>query len=185
MSNVETPSYEVISKNKKIEIRLYEPMVIAEVIIDGERKDAIGDGFRILADYIFGNNTVNKKIDMAAPVQQQANEKIAMTAPVQQQPDGTKWKVSFVMPSEYILESLPKPNNNRVLLHKIESKRFVVIRFSGKNSEKNIEKNKKKLIDYIQNNEIKVIGEPQYAFYNPPWTFPALRRNEIMFQIKQ
>ncbi|MFT7460831.1 MAG: hypothetical protein ACI909_003521, partial [Planctomycetota bacterium] len=116
MSNVENPSYKVVSSVNNIEIREYSPMIIAEVEVSGEREKSIGDGFRLLADYIFGNNTVSQDIAMTAPVQQQANEKIAMTAPVQQQISGDVWLVNFVMPSEYTMETLPKPNNERVII---------------------------------------------------------------------
>ena len=85
MSDVETPVYEVVKSQGDIEIRQYDPMIIAEVQMIGKREDAIGEGFRFLADYIFGNNIINKNIKMTAPVLQQETTKIAMTAPVQQQ----------------------------------------------------------------------------------------------------
>ena len=127
ISNVEKPDYKIIQSEQNIEIRQYEPMIIAEVEIDGKRKDAIRDGFRLLADYIFGNNTVAQNISMTAPVQQKENQKIAMTTPVQQQLEGKSWKISFVMPSKYSMDSLPVPNNNRVRLKKLLTKKFVVI----------------------------------------------------------
>ena len=102
MSNVEKPDYKVIQSEQNIEIRQYEPMIIAEVEVDGKREDAIRDGFRLLADYIFGNNTVEKSISMTTPVQQKENQKIAMTTPVQQQLAGKSWQISFVMPSKYL-----------------------------------------------------------------------------------
>ena len=134
MSDVEQPDYEIIALEQNIEIRRYSPMIIAEVEVEGERKDAISNGFRMLADYIFGNNTVQQDIAMTAPVQQQANKKISMTAPVQQQSSGEAWKVSFVMPAEYSLEVLPKPNNEDIKLKEIPEKQFIAIQFSGTNS---------------------------------------------------
>ncbi len=186
MSDVETPDYEVIDSRGNIEIRRYEPMIIAEVRMDGERKDAIGDGFRLLADYIFGNNTVKRDIAMTAPVEQQESTKIAMTAPVQQQTAGdSSWRVSFVMPSQYSMKTLPEPNNDRVTLKEIPCKRFVVITFSGANSNENVKAQEKKLMAYIVANNITVTGSPKYAFYNPPWTLPSMRRNEVMMEIRQ
>ena len=88
MSNVEKPDYKVIKSEQNIEIRQYDPMIIAEVEVKGKREDAISKGFRLLADYIFGNNTLGKDISMTAPVQQKENLKIAMTAPVQQKLTG-------------------------------------------------------------------------------------------------
>lgn len=183
MSNVERPQYKTVKSEGDIEIREYAPMIIAEVSVQGEREQAIGDGFRILADYIFGNNSVDKSISMTAPVQQQSSEKIAMTTPVQQQESQEGWRVSFVMPSKYTLQTLPRPNDDRVLLKEVPAKQFVVIEFSGKNTTANIEKHEKQLLDYIEQNNISIKNTPKYAFYNPPWTLPFLRRNEIMLEI--
>ena len=183
ISNVEKPDYKIIQSEQNIEIRQYEPMIIAEVEVDGKREDAIRDGFRLIADYIFGNNTVEQNISMTAPVQQK--EKIAMTSPVQQQLAGKSWQISFVMPSEYSMESLPVPNNNRVRLKEILAKKFVVIEFSGSNSNENVIGHENQLMKYIKANQINIIGSPKYAFYNAPWTLPFLRRNEVMIEINK
>ena len=183
MSNVEHPQYKVVSADKNIEVREYAPMIIAEVSIPGEREKAIGDGFRVLADYIFGNNTAQQDIAMTAPRQQQASENIAMTAPVQQQQVGQSWKVSFVMPSQYSMQTLPTPNDGRVKLVEVEPKRFIVIRFSGSNSSANIAEHEQKLLQYVLNNQVEPLAPPKYAFYNPPWTLPFLKRNEVMIEI--
>ena len=185
MSNVEKPDYKVIQSEQNIEIRQYEPMIIAEVEVDGKREDAIRDGFRLIADYIFGNNTVEQNISMTAPVQQKENQKIAMTSPVQQQLAGKSWQISFVMPSKYSMDSLPVPNNNRVRLKEILAKKFVVIEFSGTNSTENVKEHENQLINYIEGNQIKIIDSPKYAFYNAPWTLPFLRRNEVMIEINK
>ncbi len=184
MSNVAAPTYEVSKSEDNIEIRQYEPMIIAEVQIEGQRKDAIKDGFRLLADYIFGNNAANQGITMTTPVQQQKNTKIAMTAPVQQQSSDNSWKISFVMPTEYSMETLPKPLNEHVILKEVPAKQFVVITFAGTNSDKNIKEHEEKLMKYIQFKNLSVTGYPKYAFYNPPWTLPLMRRNEIMVEIQ-
>ncbi|MCH2038114.1 MAG: heme-binding protein [Rickettsiales bacterium] len=183
LSRVEQPKYQVVSSEGSIEMRRYAPMIIAEVTVTGEREDATGKGFRFLADYIFGNNTVKQDIAMTAPVQQQEAEKIAMTAPVQQQSEGNEWKIRFVMPSEYTMETLPEPNNDVVTLKEVPAKQFIAITFSGTNSDDNVAKHEAELLDYIQNAQIETIGTPLYAFYNPPWTLPLLRRNEVMIEV--
>ena len=184
MSNVETPSYKVIQSKGKIEIREFDPMVIAEVQVVGRRKDAISSGFKLLADYIFGNNISQENINTTATIQQPASEKIAMTAPVQQQLANDSWLVSFVMPSEYNLEDLPKPKNIEVKLKNVPVKRFVTIQFSGTSSDENLAKHKKLLVEFIKTNSISVTGTSKYAFYNPPWTLPVMRRNEVMFEVQ-
>ena len=182
LSNVPTPDYQVISSEKEIEIRSYQPMIIAEVKVKGERREAIRAGFRILADFIFGNNTVQEKIAMTAPVQQKLNEKIAMTAPVQQEAKGNLWMVSFIMPSEYTMQSLPKPNDERVLLRQVPARKLIAIQFSGRNTDANLKEHEKRLMEHIKAKNIKVLGPARYAFYNAPWTLPFLRRNEIMLE---
>ena len=184
MSNVETPSYKVIQSKGKIEIREFDPMVIAEVQVVGRRKDAISSGFKLLADYIFGNNISQENIDTTATIQRPASGKIAMTAPVQQQLANDSWLVSFVMPSEYNLEDLPKPKNIEVKLKNVPVKRFVTIQFSGTSSDENLAKHKKLLVEFIKTNSISVTGTSKYAFYNPPWTLPLMRRNEVMFEVQ-
>ena len=185
MSDVETPSYEVITAENNIEVRQYTPMIVAEVQMNGRREDAIGYGFRLLADYIFGNNIAQQDIAMTAPVQQQESTKIAMTAPVQQQSTGDCWQISFVMPSAYTMETLPKPVNEHVTIKEIPAKTFAVLTFSGTNSDKNIKDHENQLMTYVGANELSVIGTPKYAFYNPPWTFPPMRRNEVMVEIQK
>ena len=169
MSNVEVPSYKVVNTANNIEVRQYSPMIIAEVQIKGQREDAIGDGFRLLADYIFGNNITHKNI--------------AMTAPVQQQKIDNTWRISFIMPSEYKMNTLPTPISQLIRLKEVPAKMFAVITFNGRNSDKNLKKHEEKLIEYTQSQNLLVRGEPKYAFYNPPWTLPFMRRNEVMIEV--
>jgi hypothetical protein len=184
-SNVEKPKYKVLRSEGNIDIRDYAPMIVAEAEVTGEREKAINLGFRIIASYIFGNNSSAQKVSMTAPVTQQGSEKIAMTAPVSQQGDGDIWKVRFVMPAGYTMETLPKPNNAAVKLIEITGKRFAVIRFSGTAGEDNLKRHGKALNRFVQENHLTPVSAPTYAFYNPPWTLPFLRRNEVMVEIAQ
>ena len=183
MSDVETPSYRVVESQEDIEIRHYDPMIVANVKIAGDRDNSLRKGFQLLADYIFGNNTIVQDIAMTAPVQQQIYKKISMTAPVQQQAMDTSWEVSFVMPSEYNMVTLPRPNNESIVLEEIPAEKFAVIIFSGTSSSENIEKYEKRLMRYLARNNIEAVGTPKYAFYNPPWTLPQMRRNEVMMKM--
>ena len=184
-SRGEQPKYNVVSAKNNIEVRDYAPMIVAEVETTGEREEAISKGFSILADYIFGNNKSSAKVAMTAPVTQQAGRKIAMTAPVTQQSVDGKWQVRFMMPSNYNLSSLPQPNNAAIQLNEVPGKRFVVIRFSGIATESVLKKNLAKLQDYIREEKIETVSEPTYAFYNPPWTLPPMRRTEIMMEVSR
>ena len=184
-SNVDTPDYEILAKDGQVEIRQYDPMIVAETTVEGEREQAIGRGFRIIANYIFGNNLASEKVAMTAPVTQQPSEKIAMTAPVTQQPDGSVWKVRFIMPSEYTMETLPNPINPEVQLIEVPSKRFAAIRFSGFATQGSLDKHTGQLQDYIEQESLSPNSEPTYAFYNDPWTVPFMRRNEVMIEIAE
>ena len=185
------PSWKSVRKDGDIEIRAYDPMIVAEATTTGERGEAINEGFRILAGYIFGGNTGQQSIEMTAPVTQQARnsggQKIAMTAPVTQEAgeNQNEWKVRFVMPAEYTLSSLPKPDDVRIKFIEIPAYKAAVIRFSGFNSDSNFTSHKTKLIKWIENNNIATDGEPVYAFYNPPWTPPFMKRNEVMVKIAE
>jgi len=183
MSDVEEAKYDVYHSYGKIEVRDYAAMIIAETEVTGEREEAIELGFRQIADYIFGNNTASGKVAMTAPVVQKRNEKIAMTAPVIQKGAESGWKVSFVMPASYNINSLPRPNNKKVKLIEIEPKRFAVIRFSGFASEESLAEKEGELFSFIEDNKFRPVGVTTYAFYNPPWTLPFLRRNEVMIEI--
>ena len=169
MSNVEKPKYQVVSSQANIEIRKYNPMIIALVEVQGERKEAIRGGFKMLADYIFGNN--------------KSKEDIPMTAPVKQQKFQKNWQISFIMPSEYNMETLPQPNNKNIGLKELPSKKYIVINFSGVILDQNITLHEEKLKKHILENEMHILSPPIYAFYNPPWTLSFMRRNEIMMEI--
>lgn len=158
-------------------------MILAQVEVSGERKQAISKGFKILADYIFGNNTSNNKMEMTAPVTNELSEKMAMTAPVLQEQDMDKWKVRFVMPKKYSPETVPKPNSKDVILIPLPARRFAVIRFSGLPDDETIKQHTDELKAYILAETLKPIGEPILAFYNPSWTLPFLRCNEVMIEI--
>ncbi len=183
MSRVEQPDYKVTTTDGAIEIRSYGPMIAAEAEVKGERTAAINEGFRLIAAYIFGANTPNAKIAMTAPVQQQSSQKIPMTAPVTQQTAGDSWTVRFIMPSNWTLETLPAPNDPRVTLKPVPANRMLVIRFSGSASDSLIQTKTDELRRYAADKTLATVGEPLLAFYNPPWTLPLLRRNEIMLKL--
>ena len=183
VSNVEQPKYKVVESDQSIEIRDYAPVIVAEADVSGDRDKAIGEGFRIIADYIFGNNLSSQKVAMTAPVTQQASEKIAMTAPVTQQGEGNSWRVRFIMPASYTMETLPKPKNPGVKLKEVDGKRFAVIRFSGVAGEDSLKRHADELTEFVRAKKLTAVSTPTYAFYNPPWTLPFLRRNEVMIEV--
>jgi hypothetical protein len=186
-SDVEHARYSIVASDGSIEIRDYAPQIVAETTVAGERDEAIREGFRRLAGYIFGANAPKQKIAMTAPVEQaRQGEKIAMTAPVEQARAGdanAPWRVRFTMPAEYTLETLPQPNDGAVRLTQLPGKRMAAIRFSGVATDADLAENEKKLLDYARAQGLSPKGGAHYAFYDPPWTLPWNRRNEVMVEI--
>ncbi|MBZ4200886.1 MAG: heme-binding protein [Methylotenera sp.] len=184
----EESKYTLIEKDGAFELRAYDSKLIAEVLVDGDMSDASSKGFRLIADYIFGNNTAasgkSEKINMTAPVGMEARpEKIAMTVPVAMQMAQQGWKVWFVMPSHYTLATLPKPNNPLVVIKPIAAKRYAVLRFSGWVDDEKMQAKLKDLSAWLAVKKLTSKGQPELARYNPPWTLPFLRRNEVMLEI--
>lgn len=185
----EEPKFSLLEKDQSFELRLYETKIIAEVEVDGDMSAASRKGFRLIADFIFGNNTAHygksEKISMTAPVAiKPASEKIAMTAPVGVQQLEKGWKVSFVMPSQYTLETLPKPNNPLITIKQLPAKKVASIRFSGFVDEEKMQAKSAELNQWIAQKKLTIIGTPELARYNPPWTLPFLRRNELMVEVE-
>ena len=181
---IEEAKYEVVKKSNNFEIRDYTPHIVAETLVVGNLEDAGSKAFKILFGYISGENRSRIKVEMTAPVSQQADpEKIKMTAPVGQQRMEDKWAVSFMMPASYSLETLPEPENPNVTLRRVPGRRMAAVRYSGFWSEKGYLKNRLKLETWINDNGHKIAGDPLWARYNAPFTPWFLRRNEILIPI--
>jgi hypothetical protein len=186
-SKIEEPKFKVVISESEFEVREYEPRIIAETRVSGEFADAPNRGFRILADYIFGNNTKQTEIAMTAPVsQEKKSESIAMTAPVSQEraPDN-EWIITFTMPSKYTMDSLPKPNDSRVVIRQLPPGKFAAVKFSGMNSQTTVKEKTTALRAWLTSkNQTAKSSEPLYARYNPPWTPWFWRRNEILIELE-
>ena len=181
------PEFKLTFKDNNYEIREYEPKILAQVTVKGNFNNASSKGFKVLADYIFGNNISidgNSKIDMTAPViAETASKKIEMTAPVIAEGSDSEWLISFVMPKEYSLKTLPKPNNKNITITSLPKEKYAVIVFSGLVRESNYNEQIKLLKNFIISKNLKIIDQVQIARYNPPWTLPFFRRNELMIRI--
>ena len=204
---IEEPKYEILRTDGNIEIRKYLPRLIAEVLVDGDLSQASSKGFRKIAAFIFGNNRAGRaedssstaRISMAAPVviepqmrSSTSSEKIAMTAPVIVAPrteaqasmqSASRWLVSFVMPSKYSLATLPLPNDPDVKIREIPGTTVAVLRYSWLNGIDRVQNKAEELNRWLAANHYTTVGTPQLARYDPPWTLPMLRRNEIMVEV--
>ncbi len=198
---IEEPKYKILDQEAGFELRQYAPFIVAETWVDGDMDAASNKGFRVIADYIFGNNkapqsTQSSKIAMSAPVTLAPDAqplKLDMTAPVSLQPaveastwvQTQRWRVQFVMPDKYTLESLPIPNNGAIKLREVPAKTVAVAKYSGLNTDSRIRKETQALTDWVQARKLVPSGPPQLARYDPPWVLPMLRRNEIQLEIKE
>lgn len=184
------PAFRSLEKHGEVEIRLYAPMLVAETYVAGEMDRASGQGFRLLADFIFGNNRsktggASAKIAMTAPVTMQpSQERIAMTAPVALEAQAGRWRVHFVMPSTYTLETLPSPNNPLVTVREVSEQKMAALRFSGLAGATKVKAKTETLLAWMNERGLQAAAPPQLARYDPPWTLPPFRRNEILVPIR-
>ena len=178
---IEEAPYTVIEQNGAFELRQYSPHIVAETTVEGAFDQVGSEGFRRLAGYINGENRTKQSIAMTAPVSQEAqSEKIAMTAPVGQEKSGDRWRITFVMPSKYALDTLPEPIDSRIEIKQEPARLIAAVRYSGTWSRKGYEENKARLLAWIQERGFRQIAEPVWARYNPPFMPWFLRRNEIL-----
>ena len=182
---LEEAKYTVILKDESFELRQYEPHLVAETVVDGNFDKAGNEGFRRLFKYISGENQNKRSIAMTAPVSQDAgSEKMAMTAPVSQERTDGRWRVAFVMPSEYTMDTLPQPVDPKVSLRQVPARRMAAITYSGTWSRERYEKHRALLEAFIQKHKLSPLGEPVLARYNSPFTLWFLRRNEVLVPVQ-
>lgn len=183
--NTEEPGYTLLATLGPVQIRQYAPRLSATVSVPGDEIAARSAGFRILAAYIFGANSASTGISMTAPVAQNAAATaIAMTAPVAQAqtPQGL-WEISFFMPSSYTLATLPRPLDPRVRLHETAASTEAVYRFSGRPLAAAVRAAETRLTQHLAGSDWVAAGAAGAQFYDPPWTLPWLRRNEVTMPV--
>ena len=218
---VEEPKFELLAQDGPegaLQLRRYAPAIVAETVVEGDRDTASTRGFKVIADYIFGNNRAagpvagaaeaqaSEKIAMTAPVVAEPvdhSQKIAMTAPVVAEPvagagagagaaaaetllnSATQWRIHFVMPGQYTLDTLPRPNNPAVHLRELPPMVFAVVAYSGLNTAARVQEKTRELQRWMASRNLQPLGAPQLARYDPPWTLPLWRRNEVQVQVRQ
>lgn len=180
-AGTEEPRFTVVERVGEIEIRHYGPRLAAEVQVSGSEEEARNAGFRKVAGYIFGGNRTKASIAMTAPVAQAGgSQSIAMTAPVAQvREPGASWRIQFFMPAKYTLETLPTPTDPSVRIVQVPAQDYAVLRFTGSRSGPAVAAKTQALQTGLAGARWRIAGEPSAWFYDPPWTVPFLRRNEV------
>jgi hypothetical protein len=183
---IEEAPYTVLMRENDFELREYDAHIVAETFVDGDF-DAVGnEGFRRLAAYINGDNRKKQSISMTAPVsQEESSQKIAMTAPVSQERRNGTWRITFLMPAEYTLETLPEPLDERVKLKEVSGRLMAALKYSGTWSRRRYEEKRDHLLSLIGQRGFKPVGEAVFARYNPPFMPWFLRRNEVLIPVER
>lgn len=182
---IEKAKYTVVETEGKFELRQYGPYIVAETMVEGDFDEVGNEGFRRLFDYISGKNRKQQSITMTAPVSQEArSEKISMTAPVNQMRVGEKYRITFLMPAEYTMETLPEPLDTRVKLKEAPGQLIAALRYSGTWSRDRYEEKRIRLQELMRQRDLEPAGEPIFARYNPPFMPWFLRRNEVLIPVE-
>jgi hypothetical protein len=182
----EEAKFKVIESEGERELRQYASHIVAETFVEGDFNEADNEAFRRLAAYINGQNRRKQTIPMTAPVSQEADSvKIPMTAPVNQEKAGDKWRLTFLMPAQYTLETLPEPLDSRVELKRVPERLMAALKYSGTWSRSRYEERKEQLMEWISGRGLKQIGEPIFARYDPPFMPWFLRRNEVLIPVER
>lgn len=167
-SDIEEPSWELIDTLGDVEVRLYAPGIQAITALPSSASTT--EGFKRLAGYIFGGNADGQSIAMTAPVQETLGE----DEPV----------MAFTMPSQYALQDLPAPDDARVQIIEVPARTVATVSFSGWATGGKVSRMQRKLLAALEQHAIEPIGEPILNQYNPPWTLPFLRRNEVSVEVR-
>lgn len=167
---VEEPAYDLRMADGAFEVRTYAPTILAETTVEGDAFGTRFEGFGPLADYIFAKERGGEKIAMTAPVTQHATK-----------PD--EWTIGFTMPATYAIETLPKPEGGNVTLRQQPAKTMAVLTFTGLATARDMDDARRALMQKTSAANLVTKGEPVFAFYDPPWTLPFMRRNEVMIEV--
>ena len=212
----EMPKYEVMIDEQPYELRQYEPYTVAEVtVFEDDIDEAQRKGFRILADYIFGNNYMRnsqrrkmrmkegessplyEEVEMTGPVLLDLNDQIVIRSPVDvvnmlspEEPLELeleleqKWTVSFSLPSKYTVATAPIPKSGSIRLREEPADLVITRRFTNFVTESKVENMSNGLLRWASEKGLTIEGTIRIARFDPMWTVPFLRRNEIHLSVK-
>lgn len=180
----EEAGYETLKEDGPFEIRQYDDLVLATTVLHGDFKTSSEEGFTRLANYIYGHNHNHENFS-ATPVLHHESKKIAMTTPVIEEQTSDGWTVSFVLPKNEKFASAPHPDDDRVKVHPIPTECWAVMRYSGKNDEKQMRIKARELAEWVSNQTTyRTTSDVRWAQYDGPSALKFLRRNEVQIRIE-
>lgn len=174
----EEPAYRALETEGDYQVRAYGAFTVAETIVHGPRREALGQGFRLLADYIFARSRDGEKLPMTVPVMQDGGDPMASDPPLFDDGLEGAWRTRFVMPSDRTAAELPAPPEG-VELVALPERRVAVVRFAGRATDALLAEQEDRLRGWLAKRGERASGEPEYAFYNSPMVPGPLRRNEL------
>ncbi|NRA63110.1 MAG: heme-binding protein [Pseudobacteriovorax sp.] len=185
--HLEEPRFTLVSQQENIEIRDYQSYLVAKTKVEGSYSDSQSKAFRRLASYIFGDNQSQSTLSKTTPQSTTKNyQSIAMTAPVNQEVRDNSFFMSFMMPSKFSIDTLPVPDDDRIWFETVNPKTMAVIQFTWLASETRYQAYEQKLLTWLdQQGTYEPVGTANYAGYDPPWTIPFLRTNEVMIEVRR
>ena len=174
----EEPGFRPLETDGDHQIRDYPAMTVAETVVNGARRDALDEGFRVLADYIFAKSRAGEKLPMTVPVMQDGGDPMASDPPLFDDDLEGAWRTRFVMPEGRSAEDLPDPPEG-VELVQLPARKVAVVSFAGRATDSLLGEQEDRLRGWLAKRGVKSSGEPEYAFYNSPMIPGPLRRNEV------
>ena len=174
----EEPDYRPLESDGDYQIRDYPAMTVAETVVEGPRRNALDEGFRILADYIFAKSRDGEKLEMTVPVMQDPGDPMASDPPLFDDDLEGAWRTRFVMPDGRSKGDLPEPPEG-VELVELPARKVAVVSFTGRANDRLLAEQEDRLRGWLAKRGEKADGEPEYAFYNSPMIPGPLRRNEV------
>jgi DNA gyrase inhibitor GyrI len=174
----EEPEYRALETDGDHQIRDYPALTVAETVVGGPRKDALDEGFSILADYIFAKSRDGEQLAMTVPVMQDSGDPMASDPPLFDDDLEGAWRTRFVMPAGRTADDLPQPSDG-VELIELPARKVAVVSFSGRATNDLLAEQEDRLRGWLAKRGLKAQGEPEYAFYNSPMIPGPLRRNEV------
>jgi DNA gyrase inhibitor GyrI len=172
------PDYRALTSDGDYQIRDYPAIVVAEVVVEGPRKQALAEGFRLLADYIYAKSRDGEELEMTVPVIQDSGDPMASDPPLFDDELEGAWRTRFVMPEGRTMADLPEPPAG-VELVEIPARKVAVVSFAGMAGDKSLADHEDRLRGWLARRGEASEAEAEYAFYNSPMIPGPLRRNEV------
>ena len=179
----EQPRHEVLIDDGPFQLRRYAPQLVASVTVTGDRDDATDQAFDQLASFIFASDREGEEIDMTTPVTQAVRGNDPMVTLAGGGTEAGRYEVRFIMPSKWTMETLPKPTDPNIVIGELPEREMAVVTFSGRATDEAVREQGEKLRDFLERQSLMADGTLEYAYYDPPFTPPPGRRNEVMMGV--